>query len=385
MPGLATSAKHRRNKKQPYPFTTATGLTTVGPVIALEAVVHHRVQGFVGLDDDVHHLAQRLAARPASPRMYCASCASCGFPRLGSRLVLTTTEREYVESALLSEDAGGHPEVLKALALVKADRYATAADFVQGLTAQVGPSRRVVPKLAAGLALLLAAGAGALLWPHLHRPIGTAVATRLAVLPFENLGDSTDAYFADGMSDEVRGKLTTLHNLVVIGRASSVQYRKVRKSPTEIGRELGVAYLLTGTVRWEKHRDGTSQVHVSPELIRASDAVATWEQPFDASLTDVFQVQAAIATRVAEALNVALGATDQARLAMRPTDNLQAYDDYLQGEEISDRLGAVTRRRHRDRSRSARRGRRVGRDGAGIARIPPGPAIRRRAWLQRAY
>ena len=75
---------------------------------------------------------------------------------------------------------------------------------------------------------------------------------RLAVLPFENLGDSADAYFADGITDEVRGKLSQVSGLAVIARASSNEYRKTTKAPQEIARELGADYLLTATVRWEK-------------------------------------------------------------------------------------------------------------------------------------
>ncbi|HEU6452877.1 MAG TPA: tetratricopeptide repeat protein, partial [Gemmatimonadaceae bacterium] len=159
---------------------------------------------------------------------------------------------------------------------------------------------------------------------------------RLAVLPFENLGDSADAYFADGVTDAVRGKLTALHGLEVIARASSEQYRGHDKSPQQIADELGVRYLLTGTVRWARSPDGTSRVQVSPELVDVGGGTARskWQQPFNAPLTDVFEVQADIAGRVASALDVALGTEDQQQLAERPTRNLAAYDLYLKGEAL---------------------------------------------------
>jgi tetratricopeptide (TPR) repeat protein len=94
-----------------------------------------------------------------------------------------------------------------------------------------------------------------------------------------------------------------------------------------------VDYLLVGKVRWEKHPDGTSRVQVSPELIDANSADSRWQQPFDAALTDVFQVQADIAGRVAGALDVALGDSAKRQLAQRPTSNLAAYDAYLRGME----------------------------------------------------
>ena len=155
---------------------------------------------------------------------------------------------------------------------------------------------------------------------------------RIAVLPFQNLGDSADAYFADGITDAVRGKLTALPSMRVTGSNSSAQYRGTTKTPREIGRELGVDYLLVGKVRWAKRNDGASRVQVSPELIDVATADAKWQQPFDASLTDVFQVQADIAGRVAQALDVAIGARQQQVLENRPTRNLAAYDAYLKGQ-----------------------------------------------------
>ena len=145
-------------------------------------------------------------------------------------------------------------------------------------------------------------------------------------------------YFADGVTDEIRGKLSALPGLQVTARSSSTQYKDTPKSPAEIGRELGVDYLLTGTVRWEKGGSG-SRVRVSPELIQVSTGSARWQEPFDAALTDVFQVQADVAGRVAEALNLALGAGERERLAEKPTQSLTAYDAYLKGEEVSDAMG----------------------------------------------
>jgi tetratricopeptide (TPR) repeat protein len=93
-----------------------------------------------------------------------------------------------------------------------------------------------------------------------------------------------------------------------------------------------VDYLLVGKVRWQKSAGGTSRVQVSPELIEVATADARWQQPFDAALTDVFQVQTDIAGRVAQALDVAIGSRQQQALEDRPTQNLAAYDAYLKGE-----------------------------------------------------
>jgi TolB-like protein/thioredoxin-like negative regulator of GroEL len=151
------------------------------------------------------------------------------------------------------------------------------------------------------------------------------------------MGDSADIYFADGMTDAVRGKLTGLPGFRVISRGSSVQYKDSPKSPKEIGAELGTTYLLTGTVRWQKSGGG-NRVQVSPELIDVRDGTTRWQQPFDASLSDIFQMQGDIAGRVAQALDVALGTEERGRLAERPTANLAAYDAFLKGEEVSSSL-----------------------------------------------
>jgi len=261
--------------------------------------------------------------------------------------------------------------ILRALAPVAADRFATAADLARALASSSTPAapstmpaatatapsavpvaapalprrRRPVPIAAITLALGFLVGLGVLFaWRHGHpAPEGAAGAApkRIAVLPFDNLGDSADAYFADGVTDEVRGKLASLPGLQVTASNSSSEYKKTTKTPQQIGQELGVQYLLVGKVRWEKVRGGTSRVRVSPELVQVTTASTKWQQPFEASLTDVFQVQADIASRVAQALGLALGAGERAQLSDKPTQNLAAYDAYLRGEEISSRF-AVT-------------------------------------------
>jgi len=164
---------------------------------------------------------------------------------------------------------------------------------------------------------------------------------RIAVLPFENLGQPEDEYFADGITDEVRGKLFRLAGLEVIARYSSDQYRGTTKPLSQIADELGTRFLLTAKVRWQKSDDETSRVRVSPELVEIRpDAapVVMWHDAFDATLADVFQVQANIATRVAHALDVTLSADDQHAFERRLTEDLAAYDAFLQAEQL-DREG----------------------------------------------
>jgi eukaryotic-like serine/threonine-protein kinase len=200
--------------------------------------------------------------------------------------------------------------------------------------------RRRVPLAALTLGLGFLVGIGALFaWRRGHPGADTAAGSRVvAVLPFENLGDSSDAYFADGVGDEVRAKLAGIGGLSVIARGSSNQYRHTTKSPAEIARELGADYLLTATVRWDKAAGGTSRVRVSPELVDVGLGHAPrtrWSQPFDAALTDVFQVQGEIAGKVASALDIELADSAQRKLEAAPTANLAAYDAYLKGDAFT--------------------------------------------------
>ena len=227
--------------------------------------------------------------------------------------------------------------------IVFALSVASAQTITGGSLAATPPPRgkRVLAAVAASPVLAIAGG---LLLHGRHGATGEGNGLkRLAVLPFENLGAPEDDYFADGIADEIRGKLTSLPGLQVIARSSSTPYKKTTKTPKQIAAELNVSYLLTATLRWEKV-GGTSRVHVSPELVdvtRPDAPTSKWQQPFDAALTDVFQVQADIATRVAQALGVALGAGEEKRLSEKPTQNLAAYDAFLKGEEASRGLAAA--------------------------------------------
>jgi len=248
--------------------------------------------------------------------------------------------------------------VRKSLAAVPADRFSSAGEFARALAqtmVSTAPAPAAPTVLASatpqrsyrhrsivliGLGFLL--GLGVLFGWLRGRHGGEAApggapgeAKRLAVLPFDNLGAAEDEYFADGVTDEIRGKLAGIPGLQVTASRSAAEYKKSSKDLATIGRELGVDYLLVGKVRWEKGAAAQSRVRVSPELIQVATGSTKWEQPFEASLTDVFQVQADVAGRVAQALDVALGAGEQQALAERPTRNLAAYDAYLKGEEVS--------------------------------------------------
>jgi TolB-like protein len=186
----------------------------------------------------------------------------------------------------------------------------------------------------AGLIVLALAGTayGVRVW--LGRPRAVPQSSTVAVLPFENLGDSSTTYFTDGVTDEIRSKLAALPTLQVIARGSSSTYRHTTKPLQQVASELGVRYLLTGQVRWQQDSAGR-RARVDPELVQVTPGrtpTVVWQRPFDISPGDVFGVQAEIATRVATALDVAMSAQQRRLLTQQPTANLAAYDAYLQGE-----------------------------------------------------
>ena len=159
---------------------------------------------------------------------------------------------------------------------------------------------------------------------------------RVAVLPFENQGADDEAYFADGIVEELRNRLARLDGFTVIASTSADLYRQTTKSATEIARELRVSQVLTGRVRWANATDGTRQFQVVTELVNGETGEVTWRDTFTGTPADPFAVQGQIATRVATAMGAALSQTQAQDLAGRPTDNAEAYNLYLQAREILD-------------------------------------------------
>ena len=256
-------------------------------------------------------------------------------------------------TACLAKEASARPqsagELLAALEGIATPSTGSRTGARAAGTTTGAPVRRTAfarPALALG-AVLAIGGAGA--WVvrgtsatgDARAVAGVADATRdaaltIAVLPFEHRGDSGTAYFTSGMSDALRGKLTGLPELSVTARSSSVEYARSDKRADEIARELGVRYLLTGTVSVVRTAQG-ERVQVNPELVEVAPGgrpVSKWQAPFEGDLSDVFRVQGEIATRVAEAMQVALGGGERATLASAPTRDREAYDLYLRGAAL---------------------------------------------------
>ncbi|HUQ18626.1 MAG TPA: protein kinase [Gemmatimonadaceae bacterium] len=195
-------------------------------------------------------------------------------------------------------------------------------------------SSLTLPLIAVAAVILLAIGAW--MWKGRAAPAADTP-IMLAVLPFENQGPSEHDYFVDGLTDAVNGKLAGLSGIGVIDRRSTLPYKKTSKPVKQIGTELGVEYVLGGVVRWAKGPSGM-RAQVSPTLVSTRDATTKWAgDPVVVSSDDPFSAQTEIATKVAGALQLALGTQEKRELAKRPTQNTEAYDAYLRGRSLIDR------------------------------------------------
>src|SRR5256886_1162198 len=164
----------------------------------------------------------------------------------------------------------------------------------------------------------------------LRRPTRSALAIvekSIAVLPFENLSrDPDNAYFADGIEDEILTRLAKIADLKVISRTSTQHYKSAPDNLSEIGKQLGVAHILEGSV--QKSGDA---VRVNVQLIKAANDSHLWADTFDRKLTDIFSVESEVAKAIAEQLRAKLTGQEEQVIAAKPTDNPQAYDAYLRG------------------------------------------------------
>ena len=157
----------------------------------------------------------------------------------------------------------------------------------------------------------------------------------LAVLPFENLGLLEDEYFADGITEEILVNLSQLSGLSVISRSSTNKYKGSDKSLKQIGKELGVDYILMGTIRWDKSTK-EERLRINPRLVQVSTDINLWADRYTVVLNDIFAVQASVARKVAEALDITLLVTEQEAVTRQVTDDPEAYDYYLRGNQYYD-------------------------------------------------
>lgn len=186
---------------------------------------------------------------------------------------------------------------------------------------QRNPTTALVAALLAGL---IAAVGVIVSRSDLFRPMPSS---GVAVLPFENLsGNPDNAYFADGIQEEILTRLASIANLKVISRTSTQQYQSKPRNLREIAKQLGVANILEGSV--QKTAD---QARVNVQLINAQTDSHLWAETYDQKLTDIFSVESEIAQRVADSLHAKLTGREKQALAAKPTNNSEAYEAYLRG------------------------------------------------------
>src|SRR2546428_7468941 len=158
----------------------------------------------------------------------------------------------------------------------------------------------------------------------------------VAVLPFENLShDPDNAYFADGIQEEILTRLSKIADLKVISRTSTQRFKTAPDNLLEIARQLGVANILEGSVQ-----RSADQVRVNVQLIKAATDAHLWADTFDRKVTDVFAVESEIAKAVADTLQAKLSGAEQSAIAARPTENTEAHELYLRGRYFFGKRGA---------------------------------------------
>jgi TolB-like protein/predicted Zn-dependent protease len=215
------------------------------------------------------------------------------------------------------------------IALILAWAYDITPQGIQG-TPTRGIHRRRNLFLLIALAVVISASAGFLLLP---RAVTDKIDKSVAVLPFQNLSSDPDnAYFADGIQQEVLTRLTKIADLKVISRTSTQGYQSSSGNLDEIAKQLGVANILEGSV--QKAGD---QVRVNVHLINVQTGSQLWAETYDRKLSDIFSVETEIAKGIADSLQAKLTGREEQALAARPTNNLQAYVAYLRGLAFEER------------------------------------------------
>src|SRR2546430_4736664 len=210
------------------------------------------------------------------------------------------------------------------IALLLAWAYDITPQGIQSTPKTPGAHRRRNLILLIVTAVIASASAGFFLLP---RAVWHKIDKSVAVLPFQNLSsDPENAYFADGIQDEVLTRLAKIADLKVISRTSTQRYQSEPGNLSEIAKQLGVTNILEGSVQ-----KAADQVRVNVRLINVQTGSQLWAETYDRKLADIFGVESEIAKAIADALQAKLTGGEQRALAVKPTNNSEAYDVYLRG------------------------------------------------------
>jgi Predicted integral membrane protein len=239
----------------------------------------------------------------------------------------------------LYTDELGNPEVPEKFKQAAGTRRAAAA--TSGPTER--PTARRLAMIGAVLLMIAAVVSGLFVFLAKRSPIRAITSTvapekSIAVLPFENLSEEkANAYFAEGIQEEILTRLAKIADLKVISRTSTQQFQSKPANLSEIAKQLGVANILEGSV--QRLAD---QVRVNVQLIKVASDSHLWADTYDRKLVDIFGVESEIAKAIAEALQAKLTGGEQQALAVKPTNNSEAYDAYLRGLALDARASSPT-------------------------------------------
>ncbi len=229
---------------------------------------------------------------------------------------------EVISVVNLYTDEVGNPQLPEKFKLAQQEQVAVAA---ASRSASIFRRKHVL--IAAGGLLIVASGMG--IWFY-SRQATVAASPReksIAVLPFENLSrDPDNAYFTEGVQDEILTRLAKIADLKVISRTSTQRFKSSPDNLPQIAKQLGVVNILEGSVQ-----KAADQVRVNVQLINAASDAHLWAESFDRRLTDIFAVESDIATTIAETLQAKLTGSEKIAIAKRPTANTEAYELYLKG------------------------------------------------------
>ncbi|WP_394750909.1 adenylate/guanylate cyclase domain-containing protein [Spongiimicrobium salis] len=198
-------------------------------------------------------------------------------------------------------------------------------------TGQTSSRKKTLLPILLGIVLL---GIGAMLYASYFSKKNVPLQDlSIAVLPFDNLSTDADAeIFRDGMTEDILTYLAKIKDLHVISRTSVMQYKDTKKTIPQIAKELGVSYILEGSIR--KYGD---KVRVTAQLIRADEDGHLWAENYDKTLTDIFSIQTEVSKEIVAALQVNLSFEEQQGLALIPTENIEAYKLFLRGKKEADK------------------------------------------------
>ena len=221
--------------------------------------------------------------------------------------------------SMLAPDPKDRPQSARELLSTVHDRYTRFNPEAR--------SRRRKVALAAAAATLAVAVIALGTWLYQRTRAFTPMERSIAVLPFENLSsDKENAYFVEGIQDEILTRLSKIADLKVISRTSTQHYKSAPENLREIAKQLGVAHILEGSV--QKSADA---VRVNVQLIKAATDSHLWSDTFDRKLTDIFSVESEVSKAIADQLRAKLTGHEAEVIAAKPTENPQAYDVYLRG------------------------------------------------------